>query len=277
MTAWILHAAGRLSAAIVGAELCQRGRGGWSGPGDLFTVESCEFQRSFHDFTPRYAAILSIEHDHFDCYPDFPSLETAFREFASRTTNDGILLVNGDCPVSRAVSENAQTSARRGFIRPAQSCRLEAQWPSESTVAGSRFTLCHITEPNRSTSSWHFTVSITSPTHFAAAALVCRNRRVSYDNPFETAWHPFGESARRLEIRRQCSPRVMLMSMIMPITRTAVKATLTALRNVIGQRRVLCISPTASDFLRTMSLMDEFAASFDDVDEVWLAPVVCHA
>ena len=58
MTACILDSAGRLSAAIVGAELCQQGHGGWSGSGDLFAVESCEFQRSFLDFTPRYCGNL---------------------------------------------------------------------------------------------------------------------------------------------------------------------------------------------------------------------------
>ena len=49
MVASILSAANRLSGVVLGAELCGSGRSGWSGSGDLFVAESCEFQQSFLD------------------------------------------------------------------------------------------------------------------------------------------------------------------------------------------------------------------------------------
>lgn len=266
MTARILETAGRLSAAVVGAELCQWNRGGWSGSGDLFVVESCEFQRSFHDFTPRYAAILSIEHDHFDCYPDFASLEGAFREFASRTTNDGILLANGDCPVSRAVSLNAQTGARRVSFAIFNS----ADWTAinmESTAEGSRFTLSnHGVEQIDIKLSLHGQHNIANA---VAAAALCAEIGVSCET-IRDSLASFQGIRRRLEFVGDVRQATFVDDYAHHPT--AVRATLKALRNAVGQRRILCIFQP-HQILRTTALMDDFAASFVDANEVWLAPV----
>ena len=142
MTASVLGAANRLSAAVVGAELCESGRSGWKGAGDLFVAESCEFQHSFLEFQPRYSAILCIEPDHFDCYPDLQSLESAFRDFAGRTSADGILLTNADCPISRNVSAAVRTEARRVTFGH----NTIADWMAtdcQRTARGTRFTLSH--------------------------------------------------------------------------------------------------------------------------------------
>ncbi|MGH7130215.1 MAG: Mur ligase domain-containing protein, partial [Planctomycetaceae bacterium] len=99
MTAHILTDAGRDPCIVVGAEPC-RGSSGRAGRGELFVVESCEYERSFLDVRPRFAAILAIEPDHFDCYATFAETCGAFAEFAGRVEPGGTLVVRGDCPAA---------------------------------------------------------------------------------------------------------------------------------------------------------------------------------
>jgi UDP-N-acetylmuramate--alanine ligase len=53
---------------------------------------------------------------------------------------------------------------------------------------------------------------------------------------------------------------------------TAVRATLKTARDVFGARRVWCVFQP-HQLSRTQALMDEFAASFDQADEVLITPV----
>ena len=54
------------------------GGNGHGGKGQGFVVEACEFNRSFHNLRPFGAAILNLDHDHFDCYPSTDELIEAF-------------------------------------------------------------------------------------------------------------------------------------------------------------------------------------------------------
>lgn len=266
MTAWILETAGRLQAAVVGAELIQRARSGWCGSGDLFVVESCEFQHSFLEFQPRYTVILGIEHDHFDCYPDFASLEAAFCEFAGQTSSDGILMINDDCLVSRAVSRNAATGARRvsfGFQDTADWTATNRQFD----IRGTRFSIS-----NRGTHFGDFELMLHGK-HNVANALASVSLCAEIGVPSEVirdALRAFRGIRRRFEFVGDIHGRLFVDDYAHHPT--AVRAVLQTLRSVVGQRRIVCIFQP-HQVQRTTRLMDEFAASFSAVDEVWIAPV----
>jgi UDP-N-acetylmuramate--alanine ligase len=53
---------------------------------------------------------------------------------------------------------------------------------------------------------------------------------------------------------------------------TAVKITLETLRAMIGPRRLICVFQP-HQVLRTKSLIHQFATSFVEADDVWIAPV----
>ena len=79
--------------------------GGRCGRGDLVLVEACEYRGNFLHLQPRYAAILGIEPDHFDCYDSLDELEQAFAQFAALLPRDGLLggppRLPGDPPSGR--------------------------------------------------------------------------------------------------------------------------------------------------------------------------------
>lgn len=107
MVAWILRCAGLSPTAFIGASLRTIDRGGWAGGGEHFVVESCEYRRNFLLFQPTHAAILGVEPDHFETYPDDAALIDAFAEFAGCLKPGGTLTINGDCPRAVQAAESA--------------------------------------------------------------------------------------------------------------------------------------------------------------------------
>lgn len=266
MTASILDAAGRLSSAVLGAELCENGRSAWVGVGDLFAAESCEFQRSFLDYHPRYAAILNIEPDHFDCYANLDEVQQAFQEFADQISVDGVLLFNNDNPAAVSVAKATRTAVKRVSYGIAN----EADWNARDCQAspmGMRFVLCQrdqrVIDIELKLHGMHNVYNA-----LAAAALCC-----------EIGVPPYviqGSLARFQGIRRRCEflgewNGVTLIDDYAHHP-TAVRMTLETLRKLYAGRRIWCVFQP-HQISRTTALIDEFSESFGEADEVLLAPV----
>ncbi len=96
MVAYSLWAAGADPSFIVGATVGQLGGPSGTGAGATFVAEACEFDRSFLNLHPSYAAILNIEEDHLDCYQDLADIVEAFRCFSAQVSPDGVLIANGE-------------------------------------------------------------------------------------------------------------------------------------------------------------------------------------
>jgi UDP-N-acetylmuramate--alanine ligase len=98
MVARIFVQAARDPTFVFGATPLGMSSGGRAGQGDAVIVEACEYRGNFLHLRPQHAAILGIEHDHFDCYGSFEAVEQAFRQFAAMLPADGLLVVRHDCP-----------------------------------------------------------------------------------------------------------------------------------------------------------------------------------
>lgn len=51
---------------------------------ELFTLESCEFNRHFLAYLPYYAIVTNIELEHTECYKDIDEIIKTFEEFANK-------------------------------------------------------------------------------------------------------------------------------------------------------------------------------------------------
>ena len=104
MTAYLLRRAKVDPTFVVGAQVKQLGGGCGVGDGPHFVVEACEYDRSFLNLAPKWAAILNIEEDHLDCYSGLAAITAAFRAFAMLVPPDGVVIANGeDQAVARAL------------------------------------------------------------------------------------------------------------------------------------------------------------------------------
>jgi len=94
MLAWILRYCGEDPSFIIGAHIPQLEGTSCSG-GDYFVLESCEYDRSFHNYRPNKAIVTNIDVDHLDYYKDIYEIQESFRYFCSLVPEGG-LLMNGD-------------------------------------------------------------------------------------------------------------------------------------------------------------------------------------
>lgn len=80
------------------------------GRSDLFVTEACEYTNSFLSFFPRIGIILNIEEDHLDFFRDLADIRSSFRRFAQLLPEDGLLIINGDIPDYREITEGLSCS-----------------------------------------------------------------------------------------------------------------------------------------------------------------------
>jgi len=64
--------------------------------GGYIVVEACEYRRSFLNINPKILVITNIDNDHLDYYKDIEDIKSAFHEMAMRVPSDGFVVCNPD-------------------------------------------------------------------------------------------------------------------------------------------------------------------------------------
>jgi UDP-N-acetylmuramate--alanine ligase len=103
---WILRALDLDPGFVIGGDVPQLGGGAGVGSSEYLVAEACEFDRSFLNLWPRYAIVNNIEEDHLDYYKDLDEIVGAFRDFAMRLPEDGVLVYGASSPnIDRFIHE----------------------------------------------------------------------------------------------------------------------------------------------------------------------------
>jgi UDP-N-acetylmuramate--alanine ligase len=264
MTACLLRDAGLSPSAVFGAELCSTGQSGWAGSGEHFVVESCEYKKSFLDLSPKIAAVLNVESDHFDCFSDFAETQAAFVEFVAKLPADGLLLARGD-------SESAMQVARTS---PAKVTTFSDQEGSDWWAADVR----PITNGSRFRAFFR-------GDFFAEITLQAPGQH-NVQNALAAIALAAHAGAKAADIRESLAEFRGVKRRFEPVGTwrgitlfddyahhpTAVQATLKAARDRAGKRKLWCVFQP-HQVSRTRALMADFAQSFGDADETVIAPV----
>lgn len=283
MTASILREAGLPSSAVIGGEVIHYERSGW-GPAtnsdtndsdSLLVVEACEYRRHFLNFRPKIAAILNIEADHFDYFQTIEATYEAFAEFASQIHSDGTLIIRADCPLMARLKNECQ--ARIETFQPVstasalgRNAAAQADWAVSSLREEMERTVFDVVRRGRTFG----TVELSQPgrhnvENALAAIAVAHAAGVSPDAACNAAGRFQGVRRRFEEIATVNGVTLVDDYAHHP---TAVRATLAAARKKYpGRRLVAAFQP--HQVSRTQQLMDEFARSFADADEVLLVPI----
>src|SRR5439155_27369296 len=118
--------------------------GSMAGSPGILIAESCEFNRSFHNYRPLIASISSVEADHLDVYGSLDEVVKAFHEFAklvAPAAEGGVLLI-------------AHEGANRREVTAGLTCKVEtigfspeADWVIALDPVSGRVNLSHLREP----------------------------------------------------------------------------------------------------------------------------------
>ncbi len=91
---------------LVGAVVPELGSTFRLGTDENFIYEACEYTDSFLSFYPHIAAVLNLELDHTDYFPNIEALEKSFSKFINNAGKDGIAVVNLDSCHSMKAAED---------------------------------------------------------------------------------------------------------------------------------------------------------------------------
>lgn len=239
MIARILRDAGLDPSVIVGGTLRDLGANYALGSGDYFIAEACEYRRSFLNLTPHILVITNIDNDHLDYYTSIADIQEAFREFSGRLDGNDVLVCDPKnaalIPVVRGLTCRIVDYA--AFIAP----ELKLQVPGAHMLRN------------------------------AAAALAVASVLGIGPDIAQKALEQFSGVVRRFEYKGKTRKGADVYDDYAHHP-SEIRATLAAACERFPSKRIRVIFQPHL-YSRTKLLLDDFAASFGDADEVVFAPI----
>jgi len=259
MVAYALRQAGADPSFIVGAQVDQLGGPSGIGSGRHFVAEACEYDRSFLNLRPDYAAILNVEEDHLDCYKDIAAIVEAFRCFAGLVSPKGTLVVNGEDRNALAATRHAACRVETfGLCEGATWRGVELQSHGgcvEMTVLYDRKHFCRVRVPLPGLHNAYNALAALALLHWAGLE----------GTDAAEALGGFSGAQRRLTCKGSIGGITVLDDYAHHPTE--IQASLRAIREHYEPKRLLCVFQP-HQYSRTRFLLKDFARSFAAADEV---------
>lgn len=259
LVAYVLSEAGVDPSFVIGATVPQLGGPSGVGSGRHFVAEACEFDRSFLNLCPRYAAILNLEEDHLDCYANLDAIVEAFRSFAALVPASGVIVANGDDrkvldAVRGATCEVETFGLSDGCTwRGTDLCERRGLYSLTVALAGAEF--CRLDVPLPGMHNVYNSLAATALLHHAGIAPA----RIAEILP------GFRGAHRRLTLKGEAGGVTVVDDYAHHPTEIA--ATLRAVRGFWRPKRLICVFQP-HQHSRTRFLLKDFAKSFGSADEV---------
>jgi UDP-N-acetylmuramate--alanine ligase len=96
MIAKVLCDHGNDPTVVVGSLLVGSKSNFIAGKSEYFVVEACEYRRSFLNINPKVLVITNIDNDHLDYYKDIEDIKSAFHEMAIKVPSNGFVICDPD-------------------------------------------------------------------------------------------------------------------------------------------------------------------------------------
>ena len=127
LVTWILREAGRDPGFMIGGLVNGLPATAALGTGPEFVIEGDEYDTAyfdkrpkFHHYRPQTLAILNLEHDHADIYPDLASIALEFKRLVNTVPRSGRIICADDSPIVEEVISGAPCQLTRvGFSKNA--------------------------------------------------------------------------------------------------------------------------------------------------------------
>lgn len=264
MIAWMLAALELEPGFIVGGEVANLGTNAQAGNSDLFVIEADEYDYMFWGLAPVIAVVTNVEHDHPDCFPTPESFTAAFQGYADRIPSDGTLVACLDDPGSQDLLNYAD---RKGTHWLSYSGVVEqANYSARALkpVAGAGYTF-QAFGGERVIADLALQVPGKHNVLNALAALVTADLLNLDLVKAAAALGSFEGAGRRFEVLGEAAGVLVVDDY--GHHPTEITATLSAARDRYPARRIWAVWQPHT-FSRTLSLLDQFGASFADADQV---------
>ncbi|MBI2909094.1 MAG: UDP-N-acetylmuramate--L-alanine ligase [Chloroflexi bacterium] len=263
----ILERAGMSPTFLVGGEIIELGTNARRGSGRFLVAEADEYDASFLKLAPRVAVVTNIEPEHLDFYHSFEAVREAFRRFMVSVPASGHVIACVDDEAVRTIIQRGLTTRNisgYGF-------RNEALWRATdlrpNSQGGSDFRV------ERKTSTFgEFTIQLPGKHNVsnAVAAIVVGYTLSIKAETIRRALAGFRGARRRFEIKGEFDGVLVIDDYAHHPTE--IRATLAAARERYGSRKIACIFQPHT-YSRTKTLLNDFAACFEQADEVVIVDI----
>lgn len=261
LAAHVLKVGAKNPSHYVGAEIPILGtNANWDPKGEHFVAEGDESDGTLVNFYPEHAILLNVEAEHLDFYDGLDAICDVFGQFCDQTA--GRIFYCGDDLHARRVCSERANAVSYGWSEENDFYATDLK-PKH---AGSEFTVHHGSEELGR-------VRLGIPgRHNVLNALATIALATELGVPFDRideALGSFRGAKRRFEIKR-LSDRVTIVDDYGHHP-TEIAATVQTARSQHAGRLICLFQPHR--FTRTQLLRDEFGASFDGVDELWVTDI----
>ena len=264
MTATILNYAGLDPTVVVGGKVgTMGGSNARVGRSDFLLVESDESDGSFLKLAPILAVVTNIDREHLDHYPSLDAIQAAFIEFVNRVPFYGAVIACLDDPNVQAVipSINRRTvtygTTAQADVEASEICCGPFASDFRMRYRSSDLGRFHLSIPGRH-----------NVLNSMAAAAVAMELEVKPD-VIREALATFSGVDRRFQVRGK--ERGVTVIDDYGHHPTEIRATLDAAR-LCGFRHIdVLFQPHR--YTRTFHLMDEFARSFNQADNLFVMDI----
>ena len=266
MMAWTLVCLEQDPSYIIGGVSKNLGNNAHAGQGSPFVIEADEYDHMFLGLLPAVAIVTNVEHDHPDCYPTPADYRQAFAQFVQRLKPDGILIACGDDQAAAGLLAELP-AGRRGLT---YGMNAQADYQARSLAANplGGFTF-EVWRQNDGLPDRLVTLALQVPGEhnvLNATAVVAAIHQLHLDlEGTARALAAFSGAGRRFDIRGEAEGIVVIDDYAHHPTE--IRATLAAARRRYPGRRIWAVWQPHT-YSRTIALLDEFAAAFQDADRV---------
>jgi UDP-N-acetylmuramate: L-alanyl-gamma-D-glutamyl-meso-diaminopimelate ligase len=266
MLAWILEEAGLTPGFLIGGVPRNFGVSARLGGQQHFVIEADEYDTAFFDkrskmvhYRPRVAVLTNIEFDHADIFADLSSIETQFHHFVRTVPGSGQLIVNGADPAIERV-------LARGCWTPVSRFGVSEGWSARDLGGGS----FEVLKAMKSVGRLRWELLGAHNRENAVAAIAAAHAAGVDPVVALNALARFQSVKRRMELRgRAAGVSVWDDFAHHP---TAIAATLSGLRDEVGEARILAVLEPRSNTMRAGFMNDRLPASLERADRVF-----CHS
>ncbi|HLS54145.1 MAG TPA: UDP-N-acetylmuramate--L-alanine ligase [Tissierellaceae bacterium] len=249
---------------LLGGELDDIGGNVKLGSQDYILTEACEYKGNILKYFPTTAIILNIDEDHLDYFRDIDHIVDTFAGYAANLEEDSYLLINGDDPHAPKIIESTKAQVVKFGI--SHKAHYRAENISFSKEGYPSFTL-NINNKE----FWPINLKVMGKHNIynALASIAAAHIHGVSMEDITDYIELYNGVHRRLEVKGLVKDiKIMDDYAHHP---TEIKATLDALRDV-PKNKLYCIFQPHT-FTRTKALLDKFASSFMNADQIIITDI----
>lgn len=273
-TAWlgyVLKEAGKSPSVLVGGVVPQFEGSGLVGNSDLMVIEADEYQNKLKYYKAQAAVLNNIDYDHPDEFPDPDAYRKVFQDFVATLPARGFLVANYDDPrVRRLAGLSKAKIASYAINESADYIAYNIREQSGEQFFCLKLGVDPLIEEDEALDSrelGEFRISLAGRHNvYNALAVIAASIEMGLElSSVRSALAGFTGTARRLEVKGKYRGAIVIDDYAHHPTE--IRCTLDAVRSLYPRNRLITVFHPHT-YSRTKALLDDFAASFLEADEV---------